>query len=101
MPKAARPPGKRRASDRKKQTVHKHTNDLAIARQLLTLFCGRDDYVAVGTETGARPERLDSPLTAKRIAAEHLSGLCWLGFYLLSRTNLVRCSCVDFDNKPE
>ncbi len=101
MLKTARPPGERRASDGKKQTVHKHTNPLAIARQLLKRFCGRDDYVAVGSDTGTRPERLDSPLTAKRLAAEHLSGLCWLGFYLLSRTNQVSCTCVDFDNKPE
>ena len=101
MLKAARPPGERRASDRKKQTVQKNTNNVAIASQLLKRFHGRDDYVAVGSDTGASPERLDAPLTAKRLAAEHLSGLCWLGFYLLSCANLVSCTCVDYDNKPE
>jgi hypothetical protein len=64
MPTVARPPGDRRARGGKKQTVQKHPNDLAIARQLLKRFHGRDDYVAVGSDTGAR-----LALTAKRLAS--------------------------------
>jgi hypothetical protein len=42
---------------------------LRLAEQLLGLFKGREKFIAVGTNTGFRPEPLTAPLTADRLAA--------------------------------
>jgi len=69
--------------------------------QLLRLFRGREEHVAIATGNGFRPEALAAPLTPARLAAEHLTGDRCLGFYLMRPGNKVLCSCVDFDNKPD
>jgi hypothetical protein len=71
------------------------------ARELLRLFRGRDDHVAVAQGQGFAPEPLTEPLTAERLAEEHLAGSRCLGFYLMTPDNKVWCSCLDFDNKPD
>jgi hypothetical protein len=87
--------------------VHPYTGDgnaanrLRVAEQILRLFRGRDQFLAVGTETGFRPQALTAPLSAERLAAEHLGRKRCLAFYLLTPDNSVWCSCVDFDNKPD
>jgi hypothetical protein len=71
------------------------------AEQLLRLFPGRADHVAIATGNGFRPVALAAPLTPERLAAEHLAGDRCLGFYPMRPDNTVLCSCPDFDNKPE
>jgi len=71
------------------------------ARQLLRLFRGRNDHVAVAQGKGFAPEPLTEPLSPERLAEEHLAGSRCLGFYLMTQDNMVWCSCSDFDNKPE
>lgn len=71
------------------------------AQQLLRLFRGRDDHVAVAQGKGFAPEPLTEPLSPERLADEHLSGRRGLGFYLMAPDNTVLCSCADFDNKPD
>ena len=73
---------------------------LAIATIMLALFRGRLDYVGVARGTGFCPEKLDEPLTALRLADEHLAGARAHGCYLLTRANAVLMTCLDFDNKP-
>jgi hypothetical protein len=84
-----------------KQGEDKFSPRLRQAEQLLRLFCGRQDHVAIATGNGFRHEALAAPLTAARLAVEHLTGDCCLGFYPMRPDNKVQCSCVDFDNKPE
>jgi hypothetical protein len=71
------------------------------AEQLLRLFRGREDHVAVARGKGFAPEPLTAPITAERLAEEHLAGSRCLGFYLMRPDGTVWCSCPDFDNKPD
>jgi hypothetical protein len=76
-------------------------NRRRLAEQILRLLRGRDDFIAVGTTSGFRPEALTALLTAERLAAEHLGGKGRLAFYLLKPEHRVWCSCCGFDNKTD
>src|SRR5262245_52674913 len=69
------------------------------AEQLLRLYHGRDEHVAVAHADGFRPESLPDPLTPDRVAEEHLGGQRCLAIYLMLPGNKVRCSCLDLDDK--
>jgi len=66
---------------------------------ILSLFAGRRDVIAVGNGDGFAPEL--SRITEDRLVREHLGATRCLGFYLLDSDSRCRCSCVDFDNKPD
>lgn len=70
------------------------------AEHLLRRFHGRDDVIAVSNGKGFQPEYLKSPLTPERIVEEHLGGKQCIAFYPMLLGNVIRCSCLDFDNKP-
>lgn len=74
---------------------------MTLSEKLLTLFRGREDYVAVFEDEKFHPEPLKSPLPAKWLASDHLSGKRCFGFYLLTLASQCYCTTVDFDNKPE
>ena len=81
--------------------MSKHTN-FRVAGQLLCLFQGRTDYIAVGDSKEVRPEyRRNSPLSPEEFARYHLGGVRCFARYLLMPDDTVWCSCVDFDNKPD
>ena len=69
--------------------------------ELIKYFRGRSEWIAVGHDNGFRPEKLEEPLTAERVAEEHLAQKQCIGFYLLDEQSRVWCSCLDFDNHPD
>lgn len=74
---------------------------MSIASLILGLFAGRQDYVAIPNPNGGfQPQQLSKPLPAKWLESEHLGGNRCFGFYLMDENSQVRCSAVDFDNKP-
>jgi KaiC/GvpD/RAD55 family RecA-like ATPase len=74
---------------------------VSLPEKIISMFRGREDYVAVAKEDTFFPHKLDSPLPAKWLASEHLSGKRCLGFYLLTAASQCFCTTVDFDNKLE
>jgi hypothetical protein len=83
----------------KKSSTRKDTL-VRLAGQLLGLFQGRDDEIAVGNSREMRRERNIPPLTPEDFVANHLAGRICFGFYLLLFGNKVWVSCLDFDDKP-
>ncbi len=72
---------------------------LAIAKELQKWFRGRTDVVGVSNDHGFAPEQLDEPLSAERVANEHLAGKHCFAIYLLRTDGNVWFSCLDFDDK--
>lgn len=75
-----------------------HTN---LAQKMLSLFKGRENVIAVATGAAAFAPEHGKPITAERLATDHLAGVRCLGFYLMLDSEHCVCSCLDFDNKPE
>lgn len=67
---------------------------------ILDFFKGREDQVARANGSGFYPAKIEGPLQPEQMIA-HLEGRECLGFYTLTTSSKVYCSCVDFDNKPE
>lgn len=74
---------------------------MTLSANIVNLFQGRDDTIAVQNGEGFRPHKLDGPIKPSWIAKEHLSGKRCLGFYLMTAASQVLCTAVDFDNKPD
>lgn len=74
---------------------------MTLAQQILRLFRGRDDHIAVADEKGFHPQSVEPPIKPAWIRKEHLSGKRCLGFYLMTAASQVFCTAVDFDNKPD
>lgn len=72
-----------------------------LAQQILDLFRGRPDILAVADDKGFHPQTLETPIKPSWIRKEHLGGNRCLGFYLMDEQSCVCCSAVDFDNKPD
>lgn len=72
---------------------------LAIAKELQKWFHGRTDVVGVSNDHGFAPEQLDEPLSAERVANEHLAGKHCFAIYLLRTDGNIWFSCLDFDDK--
>ena len=75
---------------------------MTLAEEFLKRFRGRDDVIAVATQSGFAPHWFETgeSLRPEWFADAHLSGRRCLGFYLMTPEEKVFCSCVDFDNKP-
>jgi replicative DNA helicase len=67
---------------------------------ILSRFVGRSDVHAQAGAAGDFAPRHE-PITLERMVGEHLSGETCLGFYLLDAASRCRCTCVDFDSKPD
>lgn len=74
---------------------------MSLPELVLSLFRGREDYLAVADENGFHPEQLKKPIPPAWFAKEHLAGKACLGFYLLTTAGQCFCTTVDFDNKPD
>jgi hypothetical protein len=84
-----------------KDRPSKRAARLQDAELILSRFRGRDDFVGVANDHGFAPEALAEPLTAERLADEHLAGERCIALYLMRLDNTVWCSALDFDNKPD
>lgn len=71
------------------------------AELLLSLFRGRDNYLAVADGKAFRPQELGGPIKPSWVRKSHLGGSRCLGFYLMTAASQVFCTAVDFDNKPD
>lgn len=74
---------------------------MTLAEQILSLFRGRPDVLAVPNGLGFQPQPLTGPLPSHWLESEHLGGKRCFGFYLMTEASQVYCSAVDFDNKPD
>jgi len=70
-----------------------------LAQLILSRFAGRADTFAVENGEGFAPEV--GAMTTSRLERDHLSGESCLGFYVLDSNVKCKCTCVDFDNKPD
>jgi hypothetical protein len=61
----------------------KESQFLRQAKQLLRLFRGRQDHIAIAQGNGFAPGVLEAPLSPERLAEEHLGSSRCLGFYLM------------------
>lgn len=74
---------------------------MTVAEQILSIFGGRVDQVAVADDGSTfRPVGISQPLRSEWLEKDHLGGKRCYGFYVLTADNKCRSSCVDFDNKP-
>jgi KaiC/GvpD/RAD55 family RecA-like ATPase len=72
---------------------------MKLGEQMLSLFRGHPEFIAVGSNGAFHPELRD--ISVSEIERTHLGGETCLGFYLVNPENCCWCSAVDFDNKPE